>query len=168
MIYDAAIQGVVKFNEVAGNFRGDPHKPNWEILDRQISLIQDELIELQETQEDDLQNAVKEAADVVVTALGFIHRAGYDPGKVMEVVNKSNMSKYTNNYLIAESTGDRYEELGVDFNFTQIQGLYCIKSNKDQVGSDSKSYPKGKVLKMDGYQEADLAGTEIEISWLDE
>lgn len=161
MIYDAAIKEVVKFNEVGGNTRGYPKSPDWGILSLQISLINDELEELIADEfSGDLENSVKEAADIIVTAIGYIHRAGYDPSLVMSTVNKSNMSKFTNDSGVLNATAARFNGLGVEVAITSDQGLFCIKSASDQTGTDGKEYPKGKILKMNSYHEANLEGTE--------
>lgn len=109
-------------------------------------------------------------ADVLVTVYGLAHRAGIDADKDLEIVNKSNMSKFiTTSTVESQDAFDNRvgEEMayldtkGVDYVFNETaSNVWAFTSKHDQTGKDGKFYPKGKLLKPSTYQEPDFNKTD--------
>lgn len=157
------VTDIALWNEVGGKPQGDSELPDWGSLNNQLNLLCDEGDELcDDVDARDLIGSVKEAADVVVTAIGYIHLAGYNPVAVMDEVNRSNFSKYNETMEQALLSQTHYHKVGVLTKLVSHEesGYWCVKSTKDQVDIHGKEYLKDKLLKGIYYTEADLRGTE--------
>ena len=66
------------------------------------SLIQEEFIELVNTDEEEPEEMLKEAIDLIVVTLGFIWSMGVDPSDIWKLVHKNNMSKVSNQDAIVK------------------------------------------------------------------
>lgn len=97
-------------------------------------------------------------ADVLVTTFGLAHRLGVDADADLEAVQVSNMSKFVDSEPAAEAAcREISERLGIDPNYRETgPGVWAITSDRDQVGNDGKTYPKGKLLKPSTYCEPEF------------
>lgn len=109
MNYDA-ISSIVKFNEISGNDR-KKRSINDPSVDAQFDFIEEEFEELNEAmQHNDLVGTLDACADVIVTTVGLIHKLGYDPNEVMQIVNDCNMSKFVSTKQEADASIDAYDQ----------------------------------------------------------
>lgn len=78
-------------------------KLNIEQVTLYIDLIEEELGEMFAT--DTIEQALKEAADVLVVTIGLMYSFGADPQKVWDAVHASNMTKLTDGKLLKREDG---------------------------------------------------------------
>jgi hypothetical protein len=157
---------VAMMNTVFGNPAGVISAPDWTAIDRQMNIIESEFHELK------LAVAARRIhgvggirdgiADLNVTNLGMAHVLGVDSDADMLEVFKSNMSKLITNEDELAASIDKYGQWGVE---VYAEGEYprmCIKSVKDQTGSNGEFYKKGKFLKGINFKEPKLEADHVE------
>lgn len=145
---------VAHLNDLIGNIKGDLTAPDWVAIERQFALIKEEFEELERAiQERNLTELRDGTADVLVTTYGLAHRAGFDADADMAEVHRSNMSKFCANIEEAIHTAVKYEKLGIRSNYKHHDTCIAVVSAANQIGTDSKSYPKGKLLKSVNFKE---------------
>jgi predicted HAD superfamily Cof-like phosphohydrolase len=151
-----------RINHIAGNLIGDPNNPDWAALERQINLIQSELDEAKDSlAKRDIETLRDDVGDVLFTAYGLGHRAGFPVDEDFGEVCRSNMTKFDSNEDDAVGTVLKYEKIGVEARATPkvviVDGVtktfYVTHSTKDQTGTDGRSYPGGKWLKSFRFEE---------------
>jgi len=150
---------VSKLNDVFGNEQGDPNKPNWEHIRKQLHLIQEETVELTEGVETkDWQEMRDAVSDILVVTYGMAHIMGIDADADMAAVHDSNMSKLcTTSDEVTETLGFYEDEIGIQVYAEGHFPEVAIKSSQDQTGTDGKFYPKGKFLKNTNWHEPRLS-----------
>ena len=87
-----------------------------------------------------------DAVDSIVTASGF---SVDEAQEACHIVYASNLSKFDDNERDAHTTALKYMHLGIDTNQRKCMttGKYATFSAHDQLGSDCKTYQRGKLLK---------------------
>lgn len=106
------LQRIAQFNEKAGVYR-ERRELGDEAVKAQWSFLKEELKELSDALRDkDRKEVVDALADIVVVTVGAMHRLGYDPDQVMDIVNASNESKFISiyDYFAVQSTLDKYQD----------------------------------------------------------
>lgn len=158
-IHEPSVQ-VAVMNNAFGNPRGDITQPNWVAIDRQMDIISREFNELKLAVENRQIHGVggirDGIADLNVTNLGLAHIMGVDSDADMALVFESNMSKFCANADELDASIQKYAEIGVE---VYAEGEYprcCIKSAKDQTGTNGEFYKQGKFLKGINFQEPNL------------
>lgn len=140
------LKPITDFNTIAGFPRTQRGIYDNDVLS-QMKFIDEELKELKEAMNfGDINNTLKEAADLIVVTAGLIHRLGYDPDEVMDVVNESNMSKFCYSEedakesveLLNETQSGRYE----DIHYKKVGDYYVIYGIPK--GSSGRKILKGK------------------------
>ncbi|MGH1461210.1 MAG: nucleoside triphosphate pyrophosphohydrolase family protein [Neptuniibacter sp.] len=149
---------VSKLNTVFGNEQGDPNNPNWEKIQKQLHLIQEETAELSEGVDTKNWQEMRDAvSDILVVTYGMAHIMGIDVDADMAAVQDSNMSKLCTTPEEVETTLGFYEqEVGIQVYAEGHFPEVAIKSSQDQTGTDEKFYPKGKFLKNTNWHEPRL------------
>lgn len=157
------------FNELIGNAKSMSDADQLRV---QLAMIKEEFDELSEALElcilsqgnyhRDVRDGI---ADVLVTTYELAHRLGIDADADLAAVQARNMSKFVRATpgrdgeievwpVIMEVTS----RLGIDCVAAETApGIWAITSKRDQVGSDGKSYPAGKLLKPSTYHEPEFA-----------
>lgn len=103
---------------------------------------------------DDEAERVKEAADILVVAIGYLYAKGLDAEAVLREVNKNNMTKF-DDFVTLVDTMDFYKNKGVDVEAKVIEaGVYGVYATKEQV-VDGYKYEAGKLLKPSRYSKVD-------------
>lgn len=104
-----SLRNVVKFNELAGNFKAKRDLTDQDVH-LQMELIIEEFTELKTSfiVADDV-GVVDSCADLIVVVAGMLHKIGLDPDDVMNAVNKANMSKFCYTYEDAVQSRLAYE-----------------------------------------------------------
>ena len=150
-------QEIAKFNSLFGNEQGEVMKPNWEVAEHQLHLIQEEYSELiNAVMTHNMTEARDAVADILVTVYGFAHRMGFNADQDLSEVNRSNFSKFCKNLEEAKATVVKYEKEGIETELVGIPtGYYAVKSAKDQTVND-KFFPKGKLLKSIYFSEPEF------------
>ncbi len=144
-------QKVAQLNEVFGN---TPVGWEWNRLQSQMSLIDEEYIELTEALcDEDKEGVIDAVGDLLVVSYGLLHLAGINADEVMSRISKANFSKLIVNGGEATEALAKYSALGVK---VKVAGNYpkayiCV--TEDCTGSDGKLYPKGKFLKNVNWKE---------------
>ena len=89
---------------------------------------------------------VGDAFDSLIKAAGFSEHQAHE---AMDIVCASNLSKFDDNERDAHTTALKYMHLGIDTNQRKCMttGKYATFSAHDQLGSDCKTYQRGKLLK---------------------
>lgn len=148
-------EAVSLFNEMIQNLPSNAQNPEWDKLQSQFILIQEELDEIRVAiQEQNVTELRDGIADVLVTTYGLAYRAGQNADADMKVVHESNMTKFCKDPMEAVNTAAKYEKIGVQVQYrNQANGLIAVVSAQDQTGTDGKEYPKGKLLKSVNYVE---------------
>lgn len=150
-------------NNIVGNHPG----ADWETLKVQADLIQSELNEIYEAiEERNIEKARDGVGDVLFTAYGFGHRANFPTDEDFEQVCVSNLTKFDLTEEDAEKTRQKYLAIGVQtyvevlpYTWTREEGhqetvlYYVTKSERNQIGTDGKDYPRGKYLKSTKFKE---------------
>lgn len=149
---------VAHLNNVFGNPQGDPSKPNWGAIEKQLHLIKEEVKEFSEAVEADNWKKMRDAvSDILVVTYGMAHIMGIDADADMQAVQDSNMSKLcTNSDEVQETLRYYYEEVGIKVFAEGLLPEVAIKSSENQTGTDGKFYPKGKFLKNTSWHEPRL------------
>lgn len=141
-------------NAAFGNPKGDLANPNWDAIDRQLAIIKSEFNELCAAVEARNITLVRDGiADVEVTNLGLAHILGIDSDADMGAVFRSNMSKFVTSDAELIASVEKYAAIEVE---VYEEGEYprkCIKSAKDQTGTNGEFYKKGKFLKGVNFKE---------------
>lgn len=145
---------VAHLNTCIGNPQGDMDNIDWEAVQAQLSIIQEEFEELVEAVRTKNLTELRDAtSDVLVTTYGMAHRVGFDADKDMDEVHNSNMSKFCHTTDEAARTAQKYEMLGIDCMFRYLDdGAIAVISAANQTVS-GKYYPKGKLLKSINFKE---------------
>lgn len=104
--------------------------------------------------------------DILVTDYGLSHYMGFDADADHVKVYESNMSKFDPSMDLARLTQEKYAALGVPTTIrcTEVSKLhhgerhltetfFINVSAEDTVGTDGKTYPKGKFLKSINFKE---------------
>ena len=136
------------FNKVAGK----DNLFDKQSIQEQIDLIKEEVKETQEgLDNNDLVELADGAIDVLVTTLGLIQKLenlGTDMNKAAKIIADNNLSKFTKDWQVVESTIQHYKEKGelVYPTFYNEENLYAIKRIIDN-----------KVMKPVGFVSADLS-----------
>lgn len=145
---------VAHLNKCIGNPQGDMSNIDWEAVEAQLSIIQEEFEELVEAVKTKNLTELRDAtSDVLVTTYGMAHRVGFNADADMDEVQQSNMSKFCHNTDTAARTARKYEKLGIDCMFRYMDdGVSAVVSAKNQTVGD-KYYPKGKLLKSINFKE---------------
>lgn len=142
------IAKINKINAIAGN----PSNQGWEAIHHQLKICASEFAELTDAIEAHDVNELRDGiADVLFTIFGLAHRAGLDAERDLDVVILSNLSKFDRTETDALLTKAKYDALGVptDVRTHDANGTiyYITVVDADCVGTDGKTYPKGKYLK---------------------
>lgn len=148
--YDA-LTPISDFNTIAGNFR---HTRSIDSMLAQLylNLIDEEYTELlQAVEENNLQEVLDGAADLIVVAAGLIHVLGFDPNQVLKIVNESNMSKYCNDEQEAKDSVEQYSN---DDRYTGVHYQYQPEFNKWVVYGQKLNSSGRKILKSCDYKDA--------------
>ena len=139
------LEPIADFNRIAG-FPQEPRDLHDSDVLFQMKLIDEEFKELHEAHESgNITDTLKEAADLIVVAAGLMHRLGYDPDQVMDVVNSSNMSKFCETEDLAiesvqqlkDSESHRYENI----HYEKVGSYYVIYGTP--IGKTGKKILKG-------------------------
>ena len=151
--HEGCIRDIQLFNELAGNEFCMANRrfdvPSTQI---QMSLIEEELLELQEAYEnDDLLEVVDACCDSIVVITGMLHKLGIDPVLALKEVNASNLSKFCKSEYEADASVKKY--LG-DSRYSEVHhskvGDYWVIYGKK---TDTDGW---KVLKGVNYREPDF------------
>lgn len=106
--YDS-LTPVCVFNSAVGNTREPRELSDHSILVQQ-SLVTEEYDELNEAYDDNsIVDVIDACSDLIVVTAGLIHKLGLNPNEVMEVVNRSNMSKFCYSEKNARLSVESYE-----------------------------------------------------------
>lgn len=138
------VADIVKFNELSGNartIRGFDHP----LIKLYKNLIEEETQELSdEFEKQNLNGTLDALADTVVVSLAMIHCLGFDPEKIMNIVNSSNLSKFCNTLEEAVASVEAYDNdpLYKDVCYIEMAGKYIILGRKE--GADTTAL---KILK---------------------
>lgn len=145
---------VSRMNEIFGNRKGDPNNPDWNAAIKQINLIREEFIELEDGVNcRDLTEIRDAIADILVVTYGLAHVLGIDADADMKEVQESNLSKLCKDSEELQATMSYYyDELGVEVYSGGEEGAMWIKSAVDQTAG-GKFYPKDKFLKNTKWME---------------
>lgn len=141
---------VITFNLAIGNKSGDKRKIDWDLLTREVDMIQSEVDELREAIELKNINKFRDGlCDVHVFAYGTHHKIGHNADKDMDAVMTALYSRFCENIDILYKTIAFHKNKGV-LEVT-IHGKFpfaYIKSDGDYPDA-----PKGKFLKSINYHE---------------
>lgn len=99
--------------------------------------------------------------DILVTTYGLSHYMGYNADEDHKEVYRSNMTKFDPTMELAKKTQEKYAALGVTteirlshVKWEGFEGDYYINIVAETaVGTDGKTYPKGKFLKSINFEE---------------
>lgn len=136
------------FNKVAGK----DNLFDKQSIQEQVNLIKEEVNETQEgLDNNDLMELADGAIDVLVTTLGLIQKLealGIDMNKAASIIADNNLSKFTKDYRVVESTIKHYmgKSEQVYPVFYNPEKLYAIKRLSDN-----------KVMKPVGFVSADIS-----------
>ena len=136
------------FNKVAGK----DNLFDKQSIQEQVNLIKEEVDETQEgLDNNDLMELADGAIDVLVTTLGLIQKLealGIDMNKAASIIAENNLSKFTKDYQVVESTIQHYNEKGETVYpvFYNPEKLYAIERLSDN-----------KVMKPVGFVSADIS-----------
>lgn len=105
------INRIAVWNEYCGNERKHRELSDPSVIGS-CNLIQEEYYEmLNALIDEDRKEVVDASADIIVVVTGLLHNLGYNPVKVMDIVNTSNFSKFVdpNNQADVQKTLDQYK-----------------------------------------------------------
>ena len=153
-------QKVQDFNEATGTTRFSEHKldvftENPDVIDLRISLITEEVGELQQAIKDHNFTEVRDAlADILYVVYGMADALGIDADKDFNIVHDSNMSKLCTSEEEAKQTVAYYQTLYTEGNSPYDSPVYHFlpKLNKWVIKNDSTK----KVLKSINYNKVDF------------
>lgn len=117
-------------------------------VEKQLRLINEEVKELSEgIAKKDIEEIRDAISDILVVTYGMGHILDLPVDEDMLAVQTANLSKLCTTPEECSATVKKYADLGIE---VYSEGEYpevCIKSLKDQTGSDGAFYPKNKFLK---------------------
>lgn len=141
-------------NSAFGNKMGDINNPNWEAIDRQMKIIESEFNELRDAVAARDMRLIRDGVgDVTVTNLGLAHIVGFDHDADQVRIFESNMSKFCANDSELHASMQKYAGIGVEVYAEGEFPQKCLKSAKDQTGTNGEFYKKGKFLKGINFKE---------------
>ena len=149
--YDA-LTPVCNFNTIAGNER-EKRSLDDDSITLQMMLIEEEFQETLDAMSDEnLEEVLDGAADLIVVAAGLIHKLGYNPNDIMKIVNESNLSKFCDSEEEADKSVAHYQKS------SRYSNVYWEKvGNKYVVFGWLTGANKAKILKSVNYKEADFS-----------
>lgn len=128
-----------------------PQIPSADRCKLRVSLLQEELNELQEAiDNNDLVEIADALADLQYVLSGAILEFGLGEkfNELFNEVQRSNMSKACENEVVAQSTVEHYKQKdGTESDYKEVNGKYIVYRNEDN-----------KVLKSVNYSPANLPG----------
>ena len=128
-----------------------PQIPSTDRCKLRVSLLQEELNELQEAiDNNDIVEIADALADLQYVLSGAILEFGLGErfNDIFNEVQRSNMSKACDNELIAQATVEHYKQKdGTESSYKEVNGKYIVYRNEDN-----------KVLKSVEYSPANLPG----------
>lgn len=129
----------------------NPQIPSADRCKLRVSLLQEELNELQEAiDNNDLVEIADALADLQYVLSGAILEFGLGEkfNELFNEVQRSNMSKACENELVAQETVEHYKQKdGTESTYKEVNGKYIVYRNEDN-----------KVLKSVNYSPANLPG----------
>lgn len=144
---------------------------DWEILESQLSIIEEEFEELKKAVKTKDWHELKDAmGDVLVTTYGMGYRTRVDCDQLMTRISYSNFSKVCKTQQEVDLTVKYYTDMGckVYVDETTLNGdvVWAIKSAEKQTYTDSstgeeKTIPAHKFLKCVKWEEPDLTNVEM-------
>jgi len=161
---------VSELNTAFGNQKGDIFNPDVKAIRKQAKLVLEEAIEMMEAAhpgakifwqwditaekpEDtlgvDMYQILDAQGDVTTVNDGMAHVAGFDGNQVLDIVDRSNRTKFIPDAESVAPALQYYYDLGFTPADLYIHGgfpLACIKVSHD-VTVGGKEYPAGKFLK---------------------
>lgn len=141
---------VVVFNQAIGNEAGDKQNIDWDLLEREVAMIQSEVDELKQAIKERDINEVRDAlCDIHVFAYGTHHKIGYNADADMHKVISSLYSRFCETKDDLQATIEHHKQRGVDS--VTIHGEYPFAYIKS--AGDYPDAPKGKFLKSINYSE---------------
>lgn len=147
---------IEKFNTVAG-FPRKKRDLTDEAVVSAASFVTEEYDEfIDEFRKGELLKTLDGLGDTVVTAIGVIHRLGFDSNEIMDIINGSNESKFCYNIRDADMSVEKYRNdsryTGVYYKL--VDGVYVIMGKVVKTG-------KEKILKGINFKEPDEALKEV-------
>jgi predicted HAD superfamily Cof-like phosphohydrolase len=128
-----------------------PQIPSTDRCKLRVSLLQEELNELQEAiDNNDLVEVADALADLQYVLSGAILEFGLGKkfNELFNEVQRSNMSKACENEVVAQATIEHYKQKdGTESDYKEVNGKYIVYRNEDN-----------KVLKSVNYSPANLPG----------
>ena len=128
---------------------GTPQIPSLDRCKLRISLLQEELNELQEAiDNNDLVEVADAFADIQYVLSGAILEFGLGDkfNELFNEVQRSNMSKACENEVVAQATVEHYKQKdGTESDYKEVNGKFIVYRNEDN-----------KVLKSVNYSPASL------------
>lgn len=141
---------VVVFNQAIGNEAGDKQNIDWDLLEREVNMIQSEVDELNEAIKNKDANGVRDAlCDIHVFAYGTHFKLGYNADEDMNTVIDALYSRFCRIPEDLQATIDHHKQRGVDS--VTIHGEYPFVYIKS--AGDYPDAPSGKFLKSVNYCE---------------
>lgn len=141
---------VVVFNQAIGNEAGDKQNIDWDLLEREVNMIQSEVDELNEAIKNKDSNGVRDAlCDIHVFAYGTHFKLGYNADEDMDTVIDALYSRFCMIPEDLQATIEHHKQRGVDS--VTIHGEYPFVYIKS--AGDYPDAPSGKFLKSVNYCE---------------
>lgn len=141
---------VVVFNQAIGNEAGDRQNIDWELLEREVAMIQSEVDELNEAIKNKDIKGVRDAlCDIHVFAYGTHFKLGYNADEDMNIVIDALYSRFCMIPEDLQATIEHHKQRGVDS--VTIHGEYPFVYIKS--AGDYPDAPSGKFLKSVNYCE---------------
>lgn len=143
-------------NQMIGNPVGNLSQPDWDALQAQLEIVRQEFEEMEEAiQKRDTELLRDATGDVLVTTYGMAHRAGIQANQDMDLIQESNISKFCHSEQEALDTAKKYEKIQVKVIYRHLNefNVIAVVSREDQIGTDGKHYPYGKLLKSVNFKE---------------
>lgn len=141
---------VAVFNQAIGNEAGDKQNIDWELLEREVAMIQSEVDELNEAIKNKDSNGVRDAlCDIHVFAYGTHFKLGYNADEDMDTVIDALYSRFCKTPRDLIATMEHHKQRGVDS--VTIHGEYPFVYIKS--AGDFPDAPSGKFLKSVNYCE---------------
>lgn len=147
---------IEKFNTIAGFPRKKRDLDDSAVVSA-VSFVTEEYDEfIDEFKNRGLLKTLDGLGDTVVTAIGVIHRLGFDSNEIMDIINSSNESKFCYNEKDAKKSVEQYQNdpryTGVYYKL--VDGVYVIMGKVVKTGKD-------KILKGINFKEPDEALKEV-------
>lgn len=148
--YDA-LAPISEFNNIAGN-TCEQRSIDETLPQLYLNLIDEEYIELSDAvEQNNLQEILDGASDLIVVAAGLLHTLGFDPNQVMQVINESNMSKYCSDEQEAKRSVQQYDG---DSRYKNVHYKYQSEFDKWVVYGEKVDGKGLKILKSWKYKDA--------------